>query len=263
MKRKILYAIVFLLGSFGSSLAQELDLKDEVGDSARYYTRTEPRGKNERLFTIVLPSAGMAYGFIKLGNHGLTDIDLKARYEFSIEHPHPKFIVDDYLQFAPGAAVFVLSGIGVKGQNRIVDQAGIYLVSNLILNVFCQGLKNITAVPRPDGTSNSFPSGHTAEAFASAEFLRREYGRSSAVYGLAGYGSAFAVGYLRMYNNKHWFSDVVAGAGLGVLSTEAAYWLYPKIKKLFVKSEMTGNANSMVYPSYNHGTYGLAMRRVF
>ncbi|MEJ5993193.1 phosphatase PAP2 family protein [Pedobacter sp. Du54] len=263
MERKILYAIVFLLGGFGSSPAQDLDLEGKVSDTAKYHPRPEPRGRNEKFFTIILPTAGMAYGFIKLGNHGLTDIDLKARYEFSIEHPHPRFIVDDYLQFAPGTAVLVLSGIGVKGKNRIVDQAGIYLVSNLLLNVFCQGLKNITAVPRPDGTSNSFPSGHTAEAFASAEFLRREYGGRSVFYGLAGYSSAFAVGYLRMYNNKHWLSDVVAGAGLGVLSTEAAYFLYPKIRRLFPDNGLAGNNRSMVYPSYSHGSYGITLSRGF
>ena len=42
-------------------------------------------------------------------------------------------------------------------------------------------------------------------------------------------------GFLRMYNNKHWLSDVVAGAGIGIMSTKIAYWIYPVIKrKLFI-----------------------------
>ncbi|EDM34555.1 hypothetical protein PBAL39_11175 [Pedobacter sp. BAL39] len=154
----------------------------------------------------------MAYGFVKLDNNALTRLDLEARHEFYSEHPHRQFIVDDYLQFAPGAAVFALNGLGIKGKNSLIDQSGIYLLSNIILNGTTQSLKRITAVTRPDGTQNAFPSGHSAEAFASAEFLRREYGGQSAWYTVSGYTAAAAVAVLIMYNNRHWLSDVVSGS---------------------------------------------------
>lgn len=261
MKFNILFATLLLMNCV-SSLAQLAHTEKLSGDTAANRNKHSMAGRNrEMLLTVALPAAGLAYGFVKLGSHGLSDLDLKARYEFSIEHPHKKFTVDDYLQFAPGAAVFVASGLGVKGENRFIDQAGTYMVSNLILNVFCQSVKRITAVDRPDGTPNAFPSGHAAEAFASAEFLRREYGRQSVWYGIGGYASAFTVAYLRMYNNRHWLSDVVAGAGVGVLSTKASYWLYPKIKKLIAKDR--NNSSTVYYPSYSHGTYGLTMAKVF
>ena len=76
-------------------------------------------------------------------------------------------------------------------------------------------LKNITKVERPDGSSNnSFPSGHTATAFAGAECMYREYKDQSIWYGIEGYAVATATGLFRMYNDRHWLTDVVAGAGI-------------------------------------------------
>jgi membrane-associated phospholipid phosphatase len=110
-------------------------------------------------------------------------------------------------------------------------------MSNLVMGITVQSIKNITKVQRPEGFGkNAFPSGHTATAFAGAEFLRQEYKEVSPWYGIAGYAVATTTGILRMYNNMHWFRDVVAGAGFGILSTKLAYWLEPIIaNKLFHK----------------------------
>ena len=90
------------------------------------------------------------------------------------------------------------------------------------------------SVERPDGTSfNSFPSGHTATAFMGAELMNQEYKHQSIWYSIAGYTVATGTGVFRMYNNRHWLSDVVAGAGVGILSAKAGYWLYPYVSKLF------------------------------
>eukprot|EP01133_Synstelium_polycarpum_P011746 gene11746-13706_t len=184
---------------------------------------------------IIVPATALAYGFVKLNNSALTKLDEKARQEFYAQHPHRKFTIDDYLQFAPGAAVFTLNAMGIKGKNSLTDQGGVYLVSNIILNATCQSLKRITAVTRPNGAPNSFPSGHAAEAFASAEFLRQEYNEISPC-------------------------DVISGAGLGILSTQTSYWLYPKIKNLF--SDRSKN-NTIILPSYNHGAMGAGMVKKF
>ena len=108
---------------------------------------------------------------------------------------------------------------------------------------------------RPDGSGyNSFPSGHTASAFAAAEFLRQEYRDISPWYGYAGYFVATATGTLRMYNNKHWFSDVVAGAGFGIASTKISYLVYPYIKRLFMPKKQSGLT---FFPYFQDGTKGL------
>jgi membrane-associated phospholipid phosphatase len=114
--------------------------------------------------------------------------------------------------------------------------------------------KKFTGELRPDSSNSySFPSGHTSQAFVAAEFLRKEYKDVSPWYGVAGYAFAVTTGYLRMYNNKHWLSDVVAGAGVGILSVHAAYWIYPMLKKKF--SKKTTNT-SMLMPYYQQKNVG-------
>jgi len=88
--------------------------------------------------------------------------------------------------------------------------------------------------------------------------MRLEYQDVSPWYGIAGYAAATATGVLRMYNNKHWFNDVVAGAGFGIASTRLAYWLYPKIQhSLFGGKSMS----SVLMPTYQNGAVGLAFAK--
>ena len=65
----------------------------------------------------------------------------------------------------------------------------------------------------------SFPSGHTISAFAAAATvtseMKRWYPRSRWIVGPIMYGGAAAVGWSRMYDNKHWASDVITGAAIG------------------------------------------------
>lgn len=257
-KNKIFLYVSLLLVLIGVKSFSQSGIPDSLRNNDRYGRQsfTNP----VRISAIIIPSIALAYGFVKLNNNALKNLDLEARHEFYDEHPHKQFIIDNYLQFAPGATVFALNALGIKGKNDLLDQSGIYLLSNIILNGTTQSLKGITRVTRPDGTPRAFPSGHAAEAFASAEFLRREYGDQSVWYTVSGYGAAVAVGVLRMYNNRHWFSDVVAGAGLGVLSTQASYWLYPKIRKLF---ESKNKGKMVILPYYNGGSLGAGMITTF
>jgi len=129
------------------------------------------------------------------------------------------------------------------------------VVSEVLIGV----LKGIYDRARPPGslvatTGASFPSGHAAQAFAAAEFMRMEYKDVSPWYGVAGYAAAVATGMLRVYNDKHWMSDVVAGAGVGIASTRLAYWLYPKIKHYLWKDKPNG---AVLMPSYSNGSFGM------
>ena len=93
-------------------------------------------------------------------------------------------------------------------------------------------LKYTTDEIRPDNSSaNSFPSGHTANAFFGATVLAEEYKDQSIIYPIVGYTVATATGVLRILNNRHWASDVLVGAGIGILSAKAAYVVYPWLKE--------------------------------
>jgi membrane-associated phospholipid phosphatase len=74
-------------------------------------------------------------------------------------------------------------------------------------------LKPLVNRTRPDGGSQSFPSGHSASAFAGAGFLQMRYGWK---LGAPAYALAAFVGYSRVESKRHYTSDVVAGAALGI-----------------------------------------------
>jgi membrane-associated phospholipid phosphatase len=94
-----------------------------------------------------------------------------------------------------------------------------------------------------------------------AEFLHQEYGDKSLWISAAGYGMATLVGVSRVYRNRHWVSDVVAGAGVGILSTKIIYWLYPSIKKPF--SKKGAKRQTFICPGYNNGSLGISFSCVF
>jgi len=77
-------------------------------------------------------------------------------------------------------------------------------------------LKNTIDAERPDGGSQSFPSGHTSVSFSAAEFVRKRYGPE---YGMPLYAAAAFVGYSRVEADRHYVRDVVAGAVIGIASS--------------------------------------------
>lgn len=80
---------------------------------------------------------------------------------------------------------------------------------------------------RPDRTNQlSFPSGHSATAFATAAFLQRRYGLA---WGLPAYALATYVGWGRCFAKKHYWYDALAGAAIGVGS--AYLFTRPFVKK--------------------------------
>ena len=135
--------------------------------------------------------------------------------------------IDDYTQFFGPAMVVGLKLGGYEGRSdwpRLLASAG---MSYAIMAGFVNVIKHTAKEMRPDGSSaNSWPSGHTATAFVGATLLHKEYGLTrSPWWSVAGYGVATATGVMRVLNNRHWISDVMSGAGIGIMSTELGYAL--------------------------------------
>ena len=96
-----------------------------------------------------------------------------------------------------------------------------------------------------------FLSGHTAFAFAAATILHKEYGQTrSPLYSIAGYSLATITGVGRVLNNRHWVSDVLVGAGIGIVSTDLGYFLSDVILKQ--KGIQRGSRQTGIYDVSKH-----------
>lgn len=244
-----------------SCLAQEKDssVVQQVADSVVAQMKAPITQVPVTLRSLIIPGALFAYGAITLNVDFLRKQNTEVK-EFVWDHnPHRKFPVEDYTLLLPAAAVYGLNIAGIKGQNNFIDRSVIYGLSNAIANGIVFGVKKFSIELRPDSSDRySFPSGHTAEAFVSAEFLHQEYkGRIHWTVIAGGYAIAVGTGFLRMYNNKHWFSDVLAGAGVGIASTRFAYYLYPLAKHLIFGSKKV-KGSAMILPTYQNGVFGFA-----
>jgi hypothetical protein len=181
---------------------------------------------------VSFPVVMILYGFIGLGNHELQNVNREIKDEIRENNDHFKIGIDNYLQFGPAASVYALNAVGVKGRNNFKDRSIILGMSTALMAGTVFALKRLTHQERPDGSAfNSFPSGHTAMAFTGAEFMQQEYRDYSPFLRYSGYAMAAGTGTLRMYNNRHWLTDVITGAGIGILSTKASYWIWEKAKQ--------------------------------
>jgi membrane-associated phospholipid phosphatase len=224
-------------------------------NAQRVDTVQTQKGKSFKPF--IIPAVFIGYGLVSLSNNNaIRKFDLRITNEIKENSPNYFTRADDVYRYVPALAVYGLNLAGIKGKHSLADATGIYLLTTGISGGLVISIKHISNRTRPDGSDDhSFPSGHSATAFASAEFLNQEYRDVSPWYGYAGYTVATATATLRLYNKKHFLSDVIAGAGFGILSAKASYLLYPKIKEAIVGK---GGKNYSFVPIYQDRTVGFA-----
>ena len=171
--------------------------------------------------------------------------------------------IDDYSQFFGPVVTTGLKIAGVEGRS----DWGRYLASTAmsygIMAIFVNSIKYTAKEMRPDGsTANSWPSGHTATAFVGATLLHKEYGMTrSPWFSVAGYGVATATGVMRVLNNRHWVSDVLSGAGIGIMSGELAYALSDVLFKGrgLLRGDITADKSIIDHPSFFSISMGIGM----
>lgn len=214
----------------------------------------KPNLHKSMVLNYAIPAICIGYGFYSLDNDFLEKTDRSINTDMREDHPRFKTNIDDQLQYAPMVAVYGLNLLGVKSTHNFIDKTAIYTISNTLMGMSAGFLKTKTHKLRPSGGGRSFPSGHTATAFVAAEFIRQEFKDVSPWYGFAGYTVAVATGSLRMLNNAHWFSDVVAGAGVGIATTKLTYLVYPLLKKNLLNNTRT---DLIVTPTMYQGKPGI------
>jgi len=157
------------------------------------------------------------------------DCDIRAlRYNLVGNFTNP---YGDYLQYAPGVVLYGVKACGYKtayswGRMMTANAFSAALSTSLVL-----GMKYGIDRERPNGGHYAFPSGHTATAFMMAHWMHKELGWRSGWWSAGGYLAAVSTALQRILVNRHWMSDTVAGALIGVGSVELGYFLSDLIFK--------------------------------
>jgi hypothetical protein len=207
--------------------------------------------------TAAVPTLLIGYGLACNGSQGWpSSHDVK---QFRQKHlPTFNVSIDDYLVFAPAVAVYALDLAKVKSKHDVLNQTILFAKTTALTMGVVYALKYTTNETRPDGSNHySFPSGHTAMVFAWAEVLHQEFKETNQWIGAIGYVTAASVGALRMANNKHWFNDVLVGAGIGMLSTKVVYLTHQN------KYKTNWLNNSACLPMVGNKHLGLSLVHAF
>ncbi|KQC00108.1 MULTISPECIES: phosphatase PAP2 family protein [Bacteroidota] len=251
MKRVFLIFLLFPTLLFSQNIEADSSILSKTTNPAYQFSTKK----------LIIPTILVSYGVLSLMSDGLKTLNQSTRHE-SREHILPGAKIDNYMQYAPAIAVYGLNLSGVKGKHNFRDRTIIYATSQLISAAMVLPTKQLVGEERPDGSSKtSFPSGHTATAFSSAHFMFREYNETNFWLGISGYPIAAMTGIYRIFNDKHWVGDVMTGAGIGILSTEVAYWLFPTISKWFANKK--NQASLVILPTYQTKQFGLAIIKTF
>lgn len=185
-----------------------------------------------RIRETIVPISMLAYGSAKSFTPAIRRLDTDLRNNIAERHPNVGFNADDWIQWAPSASVYALDAAGVKLKHRFREH--LLLDAGSILITGGAGFVMRKVSERIDGfgiIDTQFPSGHTANAFRGAEMLRQEMSGRHPLLQWSGYLVAGLVAGSRLMRGEHYLSEVVAGAGLGILSTRITYGIYHRIKR--------------------------------
>lgn len=192
-----------------------------------------------KLTSFIMPAVMICYGLTTYDNHGFPLTDRQVYDCRNRNFSNFQTTIDDFLAPVTGITAYSLQFLGVKPKHSFKDITLIFATTAVVNIGITESLKRIIHRQRPDNSNNlSFPSAHTSIAFAGADLLHQEYGEKSILYSIGGYTIASSVGIMRILNNEHWFSDVVVGAGIGILSSRLSYLAYENI---FYKKTNSGN----------------------
>jgi|SRR5678809_1320179 membrane-associated phospholipid phosphatase len=162
-----------------------------------------------------------------------TVVDRLIHKHFLFHHPFFNTSADDVLKWTPFCLLFLSDTFGAKTTSGWKKQVLIAGAAESIKYLMSDNLKKLAHErrPAPYTGNHSFPSGHTATAFSTAELLRAELKDSLPALSYSGYIAATAVAAIRIIKNRHWLKDVVVGAAVGIISTKLAYALVNKLDK--------------------------------
>ena len=197
---------------------------------------------NSRFFKrAVIPAAVLiGVGVYTTGGRGIINSQDVFDYRSRV---FPEFATnaDDFAMLAPLVGLYGFNLISSQNRHELSRQTLLLLSAGALTSAMVWPTKKFTDIERPNGKPHAFPSGHTAYAFTIATFMDKEFRHKSPWISVVSYGIAGGTGVLRVLNNAHWMSDVIAGAGVGILSVNTVYWIHAKLTE-------GGGLNTAVIP---------------
>ncbi|MFC0604213.1 phosphatase PAP2 family protein [Winogradskyella pulchriflava] len=204
-----IYSIVFAL-LFTINLSSQNDTIERVNNETFFL---------KKKFIVPTTLTGAAFLF----THSDFEIRLQNKLQKNLNNNYSTTL-DNYTRYVPVLQMYTADLLGVEAKNHWFAQTRNLALSLLLTKYTTNILKGTISKPRPNlRNNNSFPSGHTSAAFASATVLYEEFKDSSPILAYSGYVFASSTAYLRMANNAHWLSDVLFGAALGITITKLVY----------------------------------------
>ena len=180
---------------------------------------------------LIIPGTFLLYSALKPAVSGIENLDDEIFAQVKKNNPGFHTNAEDYLMWTPSASVYVMDAFKVKTKHsfkeHLILDAGSIVITGGIGYAMRLISRNINAYTTQD---TKFPSGHTANAFRGAEILHQELKDKNKLLSYSGYLVATTVGVLRIYNKDHLLTEVLAGAGLGILSSKFTYLIFDKVK---------------------------------
>lgn len=215
---------------------------------------TEKKHQKSFLKQSIVPLSLITTGLIinySNGSFGKENIQEKIQDRFPDFHTS----ADEYLLFVPAIMMYTADLLKIESKNDVFTQTKYLAIAGIANNLITIGIKNLTKEQRPnDWVHYSFPSGHTSNAFVMATVLHHEFVDSNPWLAYSGYLFATTTGVLRVLNNYHWVSDVLVGAGIGIIVTDLVYRFEPLKNWNPFKNK---KAKVVVSPTYTDNKYGL------
>lgn len=237
MKIKLLMVLIFFLSLNGN--AQQKDSISSIKDNLSY---------KHFIIPAALISSGLLLKNAPMNKNLQGNLRAILGTDFQTK-------ADNYLQYEAVLQIYGGRYLGFKPKNDFLHQTINIAISNAIMGGIVQTMKHTFKEERPDGSDEfSFPSGHTATAFTNASLLFYEYKDANIWYASSGFLFATATGFLRIANNKHYTSDILAGAGIGTaVGLAVSYWC-PFNSVTFGKNK----THAFIYPQIGTN-YGIGL----
>lgn len=208
----------------------------------------QPKCSKFKVKQLILPTIIISVGAFGVYNVAFKKLNMNIKNGMDNLRGNHFFRVDDYIQYLPALTYLTFGAIGIEPRHSFKERAAAEITAYITMTALTNIGKYSFKEQRPDSNlRNSFPSGHTATVFTGAELMREEYGLG---IGIGAYSIAAGVAFLRIYNGRHWLNDVIAGAGVGILSARIGYWMLPLYQRWF-KCDNPGSDILVISPAYN------------